>query len=262
MNVPLTPDGGLSFEDGISDAGKLRRDARRDGRARARLELPAAQQPVQRVQPDTRRNDRLGLRSAGSPSETMFKRVLIANRGAIACRVIRTLRRLGVESVAVYSDADRHSLHVAAADRAVRIGEPAAARSYLDVERILAAARETGAEAIHPGYGFLAENDGFAERQLPRPRRSSKLRSRGAAGLDSATTVSRHPLLTQRRRCDPRPRRHIEDHVVYPLDGNSARADAPPRAVQTWPALPRAIDARWPTRPRVPGSTSGMLRRR
>ncbi len=94
----------------------------------------------------------------------MFKRVLIANRGAIACRIIRTLRRLGVESVAVYSDADRHSLHVAAADRAVRIGEPAAARSYLDVERILAAARETGAEAIHPGYGFLAENDGFAER--------------------------------------------------------------------------------------------------
>jgi urea carboxylase len=94
----------------------------------------------------------------------MFKRVLIANRGAIACRVIRTLRRLGVESVAVYSDADRHSLHVTAADRAVRIGEPAASRSYLDVERILAAARDTGAEAIHPGYGFLSENDGFAER--------------------------------------------------------------------------------------------------
>ena len=94
----------------------------------------------------------------------MFKRVLIANRGVIACRVIRTLRRLGVESVAVYSDADLHSLHVAAADRAVRIGEPAAARSYLDVERILAAAHETGAEAIHPGYGFLAENEGFAER--------------------------------------------------------------------------------------------------
>jgi urea carboxylase len=94
----------------------------------------------------------------------MFERVLIANRGAIACRIIRTLRRMGVESVAVYSDADRHSLHVALADRAVRIGEPAASRSYLDVERILAAARETQAEAIHPGYGFLAENDAFAER--------------------------------------------------------------------------------------------------
>src|SRR5262245_18426284 len=94
----------------------------------------------------------------------MFKRVLIANRGAIACRILRTLRCLGVESVAVYSDADRHSLQLTAADRAVRIGEPAAARSYLDVERILAAARETGAYAIHPGYGFLAENDGFAER--------------------------------------------------------------------------------------------------
>ncbi len=140
---------------------QVRRDARGDGRARARLELPATQQPVQRVQPDARGNDRLGLRAGG---REMFKRVLIANRGAIACRVIRTLRRLGVESVAVYSDADRHSLHVAAADRAVRIGEPPAARSYLDVERILAAARETGAEAIHPGYGFLAENDGFAER--------------------------------------------------------------------------------------------------
>ncbi len=93
----------------------------------------------------------------------MFKKVLIANRGAIACRIIRTLRRMGIRSVAVYSEADRGSMHVDQADESVCIGPASAAASYLSVPAILKAARETGAEAIHPGYGFLSENASFAE---------------------------------------------------------------------------------------------------
>ncbi len=92
----------------------------------------------------------------------MFRKVLIANRGAIACRIIRTLRRLNVASVAVYSDVDRHALHVAQADEAVLIGPVPAAQSYLNPLTIIAAARHTAAEAIHPGYGFLSENADFA----------------------------------------------------------------------------------------------------
>ncbi len=93
----------------------------------------------------------------------VFQSVLIANRGAIACRVIRTLDRMGVNSVAVFSDADADALHVRMATQAVRIGPPAAAESYLNVNAILDAAAATGAEAIHPGYGFLSENAAFAE---------------------------------------------------------------------------------------------------
>jgi urea carboxylase len=96
------------------------------------------------------------------PFTPPFSKVLIANRGAIACRIIRTLRKLGVGSVAVFSDADAGSLHVAEADEAVRIGPAPAAESYLNIPAILAAAQETGAQAIHPGYGFLSESTEFA----------------------------------------------------------------------------------------------------
>ena len=93
----------------------------------------------------------------------MFKKILIANRGEIACRVAATARRLGVRTVAVYSDADAHAKHVAACDEAVHIGGSAPRDSYLQWERIIAAAKATGAQAIHPGYGFLSENEAFAE---------------------------------------------------------------------------------------------------
>ncbi len=93
----------------------------------------------------------------------MFRKILVANRGVAACRILRTLRRMEIDSVAVYSEADRHALHAAAADEAVCIGPAPAAQSYLDITRVLRAARETEAEAVHPGYGFLAENAEFAE---------------------------------------------------------------------------------------------------
>jgi len=91
----------------------------------------------------------------------MFKRILIANRGEIACRIIKTARKMGIETVAVYSEADRDALHVAMADRAIAIGPPEAAKSYLVIEKIVAACKESGAEAVHPGYGFLSEREAF-----------------------------------------------------------------------------------------------------
>jgi propionyl-CoA carboxylase alpha chain len=91
----------------------------------------------------------------------MFKKILIANRGEIACRVIKTAKRMGIATVAVYSDADRNALHVEMADEAVHIGPAAASESYLAAQRIIAACKETGAEAVHPGYGFLSENAAF-----------------------------------------------------------------------------------------------------
>ena len=93
----------------------------------------------------------------------MFQKILIANRGEIACRVASTARRLGVRTVAVYSEADADAKHVALCDEAVLIGGSAPKDSYLRWERILQAARDTGAQAIHPGYGFLSENEAFAQ---------------------------------------------------------------------------------------------------
>jgi propionyl-CoA carboxylase alpha chain len=92
----------------------------------------------------------------------MFKKILIANRGEIACRIMRTARRMGIATVAVYSDADAEALHVRMADEAIRVGPSPSAESYLKIERIVEACRKTGAEAVHPGYGFLSENATFA----------------------------------------------------------------------------------------------------
>jgi propionyl-CoA carboxylase alpha chain len=93
----------------------------------------------------------------------MFKKILIANRGEIACRVIKTARKMGIATVAIYSDADRHALHVQMADEAVHIGPPPANESYIVIDKVMEAIRQTGAEAVHPGYGFLSENPKFAK---------------------------------------------------------------------------------------------------
>ena len=131
-----------------------------------------------------------------------MRKLLVANRGEIACRVLRSAKTLGLATVAVYSEADAQSLHVKRADEAILIGPAKASESYLDVERVLGAARKSEAEAIHPGYGFLSENAGFAQRVLdsgltwigPKPAQirdmGDKERARGIAEIAGVPVLS------------------------------------------------------------------------
>ena len=134
----------------------------------------------------------------------MFKRILIANRGEIACRIIKTARKLGFETVAVYSGADRDALHVAMADSAIAIGPPPASESYLVIEKIVAACKQSGAEAVHPGYGFLSEREAFPKALSaagivfigPNPKAiaamGDKIESKKAAAAAKVSTVPGH----------------------------------------------------------------------
>src|SRR6201991_4925976 len=155
----------------------------------------------------------------------MFKRILIANRGEIACRVIKTARRMGIQTVAVYSEADRDALHVEMADDAVLIGPPAAAESYLSMEKIVEACRMTGAEAVHPGYGFLSEREAFP-RALeaagivfigPNPgaiaAMGDKIESKKAAAAAKVSTVPGHMGII----ADEKEAVKIANEIGYPV---------------------------------------------
>lgn len=155
----------------------------------------------------------------------MFKRILIANRGEIACRVIKTARRMGIQTVAVYSEADRDALHVEMADEAVLIGPPAAAESYLVIEKIVEACRKTGAQAVHPGYGFLSEREAFP-RALeaagivfigPNPgaiaAMGDKIESKKAAAKAKVSTVPGHLGVIE----DDKHAVRIADEIGYPV---------------------------------------------
>ena len=173
MNVPVEEDGTLGIVDGHLRARPRSDAARRDRRAGAGLQLPADQQPLQRLRPDAGTDDgrplrktaaRMTARTPPRRSRMTFDTLLVANRGEIAVRIIRTARRIGLRTVAVFSDADRGAPHVRLADTAVRFGPARRQVSYLDVDAVLAAAALTGAGAIHPGYGFLSEDADFARR--------------------------------------------------------------------------------------------------
>src|ERR1700722_9085407 len=134
----------------------------------------------------------------------MFKRILIANRGEIACRIIKPARRLGIETVAVYSEADKDALHVEMADAAVPIGPAPASESYLVIDKIVAACKQSGADAVHPGYGFLSEREAFPKALAAAgivftgpnptaiPATGDKIESKKAAAKAKVTTVPGH----------------------------------------------------------------------
>ena len=155
----------------------------------------------------------------------MFKRILIANRGEIACRIIKTARRMGIETVAVYSDADKDALHVEMADSAVHIGPPQAAESYLVIDKIVAACRSSGAEAVHPGYGFLSEREAFpvalAKAGIvfigPNPKAiaamGDKIESKKAAAAANVSTVPGHLGVIE----DDVHAVEIADEIGYPV---------------------------------------------
>jgi propionyl-CoA carboxylase alpha chain len=155
----------------------------------------------------------------------MFKRILIANRGEIACRIIKSARRIGIETVAVYSEADRDALHVEMADHAVLIGPPAAAQSYLLIDKIVEACRATGAEAVHPGYGFLSEREAFpvalAKAGIvfigPNPKAiaamGDKIESKKAAAKANVSTVPGHLGVIENDKQAVK----IADEIGYPV---------------------------------------------
>jgi propionyl-CoA carboxylase alpha chain len=155
----------------------------------------------------------------------MFKRILIANRGEIACRIIKTARRLGIETVAVFSDADKDALHVEMADTAVPIGPPPAAESYLDIDKIVAACRTSSTEAVHPGYGFLSEREAFPRALAkagivfigPNPEAiaamGDKIESKKAAAAAKVSTVPGHLGVVE----DDRQAVRIADEIGYPV---------------------------------------------
>jgi propionyl-CoA carboxylase alpha chain len=155
----------------------------------------------------------------------MFKKILIANRGEIACRIIKTARRLGIQTVAVYSEADKDALHVEMADEAIAIGPAPAAQSYLVIEKIVAACKETGAEAVHPGYGFLSERAAFAEALAeagivfigPNPRAiramGDKIESKKFANAAKVSTVPGHLGVIE----SPEHAAEIADEIGYPV---------------------------------------------
>src|ERR1700726_1704150 len=155
----------------------------------------------------------------------MFKRILIANRGEIACRIIKTARRLGIETVAVYSDADKDALHVEMADSAIHIGPPPAAESYLVIDKIVAACRASGAEAVHPGYGFLSEREAFPVALGkagivfigPNPKAiaamGDKIESKRAAAAAKVATVPGYLGVIE----DDKQAEKIADEIGYPV---------------------------------------------